>query len=79
MPEASEPSDSQRKRTVEQASGFRMKEKAHRIPLHTSLTAYDVEIVATIVKYRLSEVWENAKTHRASIFEQVQEVKTALE
>ena len=38
-----------------------------------------MDLVATIVEDRLDEVWENAEKHRASIFDQVQEVKTALE
>jgi hypothetical protein len=79
MPEAYEPSDAQRKRTGEQASGSRKKEKAHRKPLQTSLTTDDVELIATTVEDRLSEVWENVEKHRDSILEQVQEVKTALE
>jgi hypothetical protein len=68
MPEASEPSDAQKKRTGEQASGSRKKAKAHRKPLHTSLTTDDVELIATTVEDRLSEVWENVEKHRASIF-----------
>jgi hypothetical protein len=32
-----------------------------------------------IVEDRLSEVWENAENHRASILEKIQEVKTTLE
>jgi hypothetical protein len=68
MSEASEPSDAQKKRTGEQASGSRKKEKAHRTPMHTSLTVDDVELVATIVEDRLSEVWENAQKPRDSIF-----------
>jgi hypothetical protein len=79
MPETSEPSDSQKKRIGEQASGSRKKAKAHRTPPHTSLTTDDVEIVATTIEYRLSELWENVEKHRDSIFEQVQEVKTVLE
>jgi hypothetical protein len=79
MPEVSEPSDAQRKRPGEQASGTRKKEKAHRKPMETSLTTDDVELIATTVEDRLSEVWENMENHRASILEQVQEVKTALE
>jgi hypothetical protein len=47
--------------------------------MHTSLTIDDVEVIATIVKDKLSEVWENAENHRASILEQVHEVKTTLE
>jgi hypothetical protein len=79
MPETSEPTDAQKKRTREQESGSRKKEKAHRTPPHTSLTTDDVELVATTIEDRLSEAWENAKKHRDSIIEQVQEVKTALE
>jgi hypothetical protein len=79
MPEASEPSYAQNKRAGEQASGPRKKVKAHRKPLQTSLTTDDVELVATTVEDRLSEVWENAEKHRDSILEQVQEVKTVLE
>jgi hypothetical protein len=79
MPETSEPSDSQKKRTGEKESGSRKKVKAHRTPPHTSLTTDDVELVATTIEDRLSEAWENVEKHRASIIEQVQEVKTALE
>jgi hypothetical protein len=43
------------------------------------LTTDDVELIAMTVEDRLSEVWENVENHRASILEQVQEVKTALE
>jgi hypothetical protein len=39
----------------------------------------DVELVVTTVEERLAEVWENVEKHRASIIDQVQEVKTALE
>jgi hypothetical protein len=59
MPEASEPSDAQKKRTGEKASGSRKKVKAHRKPMETSLTTDDVELIATTVEDRLSEVWEN--------------------
>jgi hypothetical protein len=79
MPTTSEPSEAQGKRTGEKTSGSRKKEKAHKPPSHTSLTTDDVELVATTVEDRLSEVWENVEKHRASIFEQVQEVKTMLE
>jgi hypothetical protein len=34
-----------------------------------------VELVATTVEERLVEVWENVEKHRASIADQVQEVK----
>jgi hypothetical protein len=71
IPETSEPSDSQKKRTWEKESGSKKKEKAHRTPPHTSLTIDDVELVDTTIEYRLSEVWENAKEHRASIVEKV--------
>jgi hypothetical protein len=71
MPETYEPLDSQRKRTGEQASGSRKKAKAHRTPPHTSLTTDDVELVATTVEDRLSEVWENVEKNRDSIMEQV--------
>jgi hypothetical protein len=77
--EASEPSDSQRKRTGEQVNGSRKKEKAHRTPMQTSLTTDNVELIATTVEYRLSKVWENVDKHRVSILEQVQDVKTTLE
>jgi hypothetical protein len=43
MPEASEPSDAQKKRTGEKASGSRKKAKAHKTPMQTSLTTDDVE------------------------------------
>jgi hypothetical protein len=79
MPEASEPSEAQRKRTGEQASGSRKKAKAHKKPMETSLMTDDVELIATTVEDRLSEVWENTENHRASILEKIQEVKTALE
>jgi hypothetical protein len=79
MPEASEPSDAQRKRTGEKESGSRKKVKAHKKPMETSLTTDDVELIAMTVEDRLSEVWENVENHRASILEQVQEVKTTLE
>jgi hypothetical protein len=39
----------------------------------------DVELVVTIVEERLAEVWENAEKKMASIVDQVQEVKTALD
>jgi hypothetical protein len=67
MPEESEPSYAQIKRTWEQVSGFRKKAKAHKKPMETSLTTDDVELVATIVEDRLSEVWENAKKNKDSI------------
>jgi hypothetical protein len=79
MPEASEQPEAQRKRTGEQESGTRKKEKAHRKQMETSLTTDDVEMIAMTVEDRLSEVWENVENHRASILEQVQEVKTVLE
>jgi hypothetical protein len=79
MPEASEPPEAQRKRTGEQPSGSRKKAKAHRKPMETSLMTDDVELIATTVEDRLSEVWENAENHRASILEKIQEVKTVLE
>jgi hypothetical protein len=47
--------------------------------METSLMADDVELIATKVEDRLSEVWENTKNHRASILEQIQEVKIVLE
>jgi hypothetical protein len=68
IPEASEPSDAPKKRTWEKESGSRKKEKAHRTPPHTSLTTDDVELVATTIEDRLSEVWQNTEKHRASIF-----------
>jgi hypothetical protein len=79
MPEASEPPEAQRKRTGEKPSGSRKKEKAHRKPMETSLTQDDVDLIATTVEDRLSDMWENVENHRASILEQIQEVKTALE
>jgi hypothetical protein len=39
----------------------------------------DVELKATTFEDRLSKAWENVEKHMASIIEQVQEVKTALE
>jgi hypothetical protein len=47
--------------------------------METSLTEDDVELIATIVKERLSEVWENVENQRTSILEKIQEVKTVLE
>jgi hypothetical protein len=79
IPEASEPSDVQIKKTSEQASGSRKKAKAHRKPMETSLITDNVELISMTVEDRLLEVWENAENHKASILEQVQEVKTALE
>jgi hypothetical protein len=79
MQEASESSEVQRKRTRDQASGSRKKAKANKSPMETSLTKDKVELIATTVEDRLSEVWENAKNHIASILEQIQEVKIALE
>jgi len=40
----------------EQASGTRKKEKAHKKPMETSLTIDNVELIATTVEDRLSEV-----------------------
>jgi hypothetical protein len=79
MPEASEPSYSQRKRMGEKTSGSRNKVKAHRKPLETSRTTDDFELIATTVEDQLSEVWENDESHRASIMEKIQKVKTMLE
>jgi hypothetical protein len=79
MPEASKQLDAQRKRTTEQVSGSGKKEKAHKKQMETSLTANNVEIIATTIKDRLSEVWENSENHQASILEQVQAVKNTLE
>jgi hypothetical protein len=79
MLEASEPSEAQTKRTWEQENGSRKKAKAHKKPMETSLLADDVELIAMRVEDRLSEVWENTEKHKASILEQIQEVKNALE
>jgi hypothetical protein len=38
-----------------------------------------VELLVTVVEERLVEVWENTEKHKASIADQVQEVKTVLE
>jgi hypothetical protein len=78
-PPSPEPSATQEKRPGEHTSGSRKKTKAHKPQSHISLTSDDVELVATIVEERLAKVWENAEKHRASIVDQVQEVKTALE
>jgi hypothetical protein len=69
MPEASEQPEAQRKRTTEQVSGARKKEKAHRKQMEMSLTTDDIEMIAMTVEDRLSEVWENVENHRASILE----------
>jgi hypothetical protein len=69
MPEAYEPSNSQKKRTGEQESGSIKKDKAHKTPMQTSLTTNDVEMIATTFKDRLSEVWENAYNDKVSILE----------
>jgi hypothetical protein len=79
MHEASTPLDSQRKRIGEKVSGSRKKAKAHRKTLKTSLTANYVELIATTVEDKLSEVWENAKNYRDLILEKIQEVKNVLE
>jgi hypothetical protein len=74
IPGASEPSKAQRKKTWEQESGSRKKAKAHKKLMETSLTTNDVDLIATKVEDRLSEVWENVENHRASIFKKIQEV-----
>jgi hypothetical protein len=79
LPEAYEQPDAQRKKTLTQLSGTRKKRKAHMKQMETSLTEDDIELIATTVEDRLSEVWENAENHRASILEHVQEVKIMLE
>jgi hypothetical protein len=79
IPEAYEQLEAQRKRTMDQASGFMKKSKAHNKQMETSLTTDDLDLIATTVEDRLSEVWENEENHRYSILEQVQEVKNALE
>jgi hypothetical protein len=71
IPEASEPSDAQKKRIGEQASGSKNKEKAHKTPMKTSLKTDDVELIATTVKDRFSEVWENVENHRVLILEKI--------
>jgi hypothetical protein len=78
IPKESKPSDTQRKRRGEKESGSKKKAKARRKPLETSLTTDDVELIDTIVKDRLSEVWENEKKHMDLILDQIQEVKTVL-
>jgi hypothetical protein len=72
IPEAYEQPDAHTKRTMEQVTSIRKKEKAHRKQMETSLKIKDVELIAITVQDRLLEVWENAKNHRASILEQVQ-------
>jgi hypothetical protein len=57
--EASKSSDSQKKRTREQASGSRKKEKAHKKPMETSMKVDYVEIIATTLEDQLSKVLEN--------------------
>jgi hypothetical protein len=78
-PTSPEPSATQEKRPGEHTSGGRKKAKAHKPQSHISLTPDDVELVVTTVEERLAEVWENVEKHRASIADQVQEVKTVLE
>jgi hypothetical protein len=51
MLEASEPSEAQRKRTREKASGSKNKSKAHKKPMETSLMVDDVELIAMTVEY----------------------------
>jgi len=53
--------------------------KAHKPHIHISLTLDDVYLVATTIEERLAEVWENVEKQRASIADQVQDVKIALE
>jgi len=79
MPKVYEPSDAQIKMRWEKASGAKKKEKAQIKPIETSLTTDYVERITKTVEDRLSEVWENTKNHRASILEQVHEVKFLLE
>jgi len=71
MLEAYEPSYAQRKRTWEQLSGSRKKEKAHKMPMHTSLTTQNVALITMIVEDQLPEVWESVENHKDSILEQV--------
>jgi hypothetical protein len=71
VPEALESSEAQRKRTREKASGFRKKEMTDIKLMQTSLTTDDVEMIATTMEDRLSEVWENDENHWASILEQI--------
>jgi len=47
--------------------------------METSLMAYYVELIATAIEDQLSDAWENAENHKASILEQIQEVKTVLD
>jgi hypothetical protein len=79
IPKEYEPLEATRKRTREQPSGSRKIEKAHRKPMETSLTQDDMDLIATKVEDWFSDVWENVENHRASILEQIQEVKTTLE
>jgi hypothetical protein len=71
MLESYDISYAQRKRTQEQESGSRKKEKAHMKTLETSLTVDDVELIVMEVEDQFSEVWDNAENHRASIMEQI--------
>jgi len=79
IPEASEWPKAERKRIMEKAISTGKKAKAHMKQMKMSLTADDIQLITTKVEHQLSEVWENPKKHRASIFEQIHEVKTALE
>ena len=54
MPEAYEPSETQIKRTGEQARNCKKKVKAHKKSMVTSLTTNDVELIAMTVEDRLS-------------------------
>jgi hypothetical protein len=72
MQEASEPSQAQRKRKGEQASGSKKKAKAHKKLMETSLMEDDVELITMTIKDWLSRVQENAKNHKDSILEQIQ-------
>jgi hypothetical protein len=78
-PTSPKPSDTQEKRPGKKTSGGRKNAKAHKPQSHISLTLDNVELVVTTVKERLIEVWDNVEKQRASIGDQVQEVKTTLE
>jgi uncharacterized protein (DUF342 family) len=43
------------------------------------LTTSDVDFISTIVEDRMPDIWENVNNHKASILEQIQEVKNVLE
>jgi hypothetical protein len=58
MPEVYDPSDAQIKRPWEKASGIKKKEKTHINLMETSMISNDVELIATTMEDKLSEVCE---------------------